>query len=117
MQELESAAEYKALIIAQKNNAPVYLRDVAEVTDTVADERLSMHFWARGIDVPTATAVSLANTGEADLLPQDFDNTTPFFNPGGALAHRTGVDSSAAQAGRQAARADRTRRAKRPKLR
>ncbi len=52
-------------------------------------------------DVPTPTAVSLANTGAVDLLPQDFDNTTPFFYPGGVLAHRTGASSAAARAGRQ----------------
>jgi ABC-type transport system substrate-binding protein/streptogramin lyase len=52
-------------------------------------------------DVPTATAVSLADTGAVDLLPQDFDNTTPFFDPGGVLARRTGATSAAARAGRQ----------------
>jgi ABC-type transport system substrate-binding protein len=52
-------------------------------------------------DVPTPSAVSLANTGSLDLLPQDFDNTTPFFYPGGALARRAGEGSAAARAGRQ----------------
>jgi ABC-type transport system substrate-binding protein len=52
-------------------------------------------------DVPTPSAVSLANTGALDLLPQDFDGTTPFFAPDGVLARRTGAGSSAAQAGRQ----------------
>jgi ABC-type transport system substrate-binding protein len=39
-------------------------------------------------DVPTPSAISLANTGAVDLLPQDFDNTTPFLNPGSVLAKR-----------------------------
>jgi ABC-type transport system substrate-binding protein len=52
-------------------------------------------------NVPTPTAVSLANAGTVDLLPPDFDHTTPFFDPGGALARRAGSDSAAARAGRQ----------------
>ncbi len=52
-------------------------------------------------NVPTATAVSLADTGKVDLLPQDFDNTTPFFDPAGVLARRTGAESAAARGGRQ----------------
>jgi ABC-type transport system substrate-binding protein len=52
-------------------------------------------------DVATPTAVSLANAGAIDLLPQDFDNTTSFFDPDGVLAHRSGPGSEAARAGRQ----------------
>jgi ABC-type transport system substrate-binding protein/predicted Ser/Thr protein kinase len=52
-------------------------------------------------DVPTPTAVSLANAGAVDLLPQDFDNTTSFFDSGGVLARRSGAGSAAARAGRQ----------------
>jgi ABC-type transport system substrate-binding protein/tRNA A-37 threonylcarbamoyl transferase component Bud32 len=52
-------------------------------------------------DVATPTAVSLANAGAIDLLPQDFDNTTSFFDPGGVLARRSGTGSAAAQNGRQ----------------
>ena len=29
--------------------APVYLRDIAEVRDSVQDERIAMRFWARGM--------------------------------------------------------------------
>ena len=52
-------------------------------------------------DVATPTAVSLANAGAIDLLPQDFDNTTSFFDPGGVLADRSGAGSAAARAGGQ----------------
>ena len=55
--QLESASEYNNLIISRKNGANVYLRDVAEATDSVADERVSMHFWARGHETPSATVV------------------------------------------------------------
>ncbi|HKD32199.1 MAG TPA: ABC transporter substrate-binding protein [Gaiellaceae bacterium] len=52
-------------------------------------------------DIPTAKAVVLADDGAVDLLPQDFDNTTPFFGPGGPLDRRKGPGSAAAQAGKQ----------------
>ncbi len=55
--QLESATEYANLIVAIKNGAPVYLKDVAEVQDSVADERVAMHFWVRGAEMPTATCV------------------------------------------------------------
>ena len=55
--QLESAAEYANLIVSLKNGAPVYLKDVAVVQDSVADERVAMHFWVRGADMPTATCV------------------------------------------------------------
>jgi serine/threonine-protein kinase len=52
-------------------------------------------------DTPTPKAVVLANHGLLDLLPQDFDNTTNLFGPGGALDQRKGPTSAAARAGRQ----------------
>ena len=55
--QLETAEQYNNLMIANVNGAPVYLRDVAEAVDGVADERLAMHFWARGYETPSATVV------------------------------------------------------------
>jgi HAE1 family hydrophobic/amphiphilic exporter-1 len=55
--QLTDAAQYANLIVAWKNGAPVYLRDVAVATDTVQDERIAMHFWVRDVTVPTATVV------------------------------------------------------------
>ena len=52
-------------------------------------------------DIPTAKAVVLADGGAVDLLPQDFDNTTPFFGPRGLLDQRRGPGSAAARAGKQ----------------
>ena len=43
---------YSDLIVGSTNGAPVYLRDVATVRDSVQDERLNMRFWARGYPVP-----------------------------------------------------------------
>jgi hydrophobic/amphiphilic exporter-1 (mainly G- bacteria), HAE1 family len=55
--QLETGREYGDLIVASKNGAPVYVRDVAQVTDSVQDERITMRFWVRGYDVPTTTVV------------------------------------------------------------
>ena len=52
-------------------------------------------------DIPTPKAVVLANAGAVDLLPQDFDNTTSLFGPGGPLDQRKGGGSAAARAGAQ----------------
>jgi len=79
--QLDSAQGYSDLIVGSSNGAPVYLRDVAKVRDSVQDERLNMRFWARGYPVPGATvvlavyrqaganAVEVANSIRA-LLPQ-----------------------------------------------
>jgi serine/threonine protein kinase len=52
-------------------------------------------------DIPTARAVGLADRGAVDLLPQDFDNTTPLMFPGGLLDQRKGTRTAAARAGEQ----------------
>ena len=55
--QLDDAAGYNRLIIGKKNDAPVFLRDVATATDSVSDERINMRFWVRGHHVPSATVV------------------------------------------------------------
>jgi HAE1 family hydrophobic/amphiphilic exporter-1 len=80
--QLDTADEYRNLIIARgSDNAPVYLRDVAKVVETVQDERLSRHFFARGYN-PPASVIVLAVSRQAganavavarsvmDLMPQ-----------------------------------------------
>ena len=59
--QLDNAAAYRDLIVAAKNGSPVYLRDVAEVRDSVQDERINMRFWVRGYPVPSATVVVAVN--------------------------------------------------------
>ncbi len=46
--QIDNAASYGSLIIGQKDGASVYLRDVADVQDSLQDERMSRHFWLRG---------------------------------------------------------------------
>ncbi|HLN88122.1 MAG TPA: efflux RND transporter permease subunit, partial [Candidatus Limnocylindrales bacterium] len=55
--QLDNAQAYSELIVGSRNGAPIYLRDVAQVRESVQDERLSMRFWARGYPVPGATVV------------------------------------------------------------
>ncbi len=56
--QLESAEDYRQLIVGSQGGAPVYLHDVAEVVDSVQDERVNMRFWVRGYDPPSATVVA-----------------------------------------------------------
>ena len=79
--QLEDAAAYRQVIVGHKDGATIYLKDVAEVNDSVQDERMSRHFWVRGGKSATgnvvlavsrqsgANAVTTAQ-GVKDLLPQ-----------------------------------------------
>jgi hydrophobic/amphiphilic exporter-1 (mainly G- bacteria), HAE1 family len=80
--QLDTAEGYRNLIIDRgSDSAPVYVRDVAKVTESVQDERLSRHFFARGFNPPASTIVLAvsrqagANAVEVarsvmDLMPQ-----------------------------------------------
>jgi hydrophobic/amphiphilic exporter-1 (mainly G- bacteria), HAE1 family len=59
--QLETADQYLDLIVGGTSEAPVYLRDVAKVEDSVQDERLNMRFWVRGYSVPSATVILAVN--------------------------------------------------------
>ncbi len=57
--QIEDAEGYRNLIVGRssQNNAPIFLRDVADVIETVQDERLNRHFFARGFRIPASTVV------------------------------------------------------------
>ncbi len=59
--QLSSADQYRNLIVGGTGNAPVYLRDIATVKDSVQDERVNMRFWVRGYEVPSATVIVAVN--------------------------------------------------------
>ena len=59
--QLETAAEYGALIVARHEGSPIRLRDVADVEETVQEERARMRFWVRGFEAPSATVVVAVN--------------------------------------------------------
>jgi hypothetical protein len=52
-------------------------------------------------NIPTPTGVALADRGAVDVLPWDFDNTTPLMTIGGVLDRRKGPTSAAARSGKQ----------------
>src|SRR2546425_10883786 len=56
--QIDQAEGYRNLIVARnKDGSPVYLRDVADVRQSVQDERLSRTFWMRGFNPPGSTVV------------------------------------------------------------
>src|SRR6201987_1800189 len=80
--QLDQAEGYRNLIGARnKDNSPVYLRDIAEVKQILQDERTARFFFAVGIHPPGsivvlavsrqagANAVEVANSGKA-LFPE-----------------------------------------------
>ena len=80
--QIDDAEGYRNLMVARnKDGSPVFLRDVADVRQSVQDERLSRTFWARGFNPPGsvvvlavsrqagANAVAVANSVKA-LFPE-----------------------------------------------
>ncbi len=59
--QLDEAQEYGNLIVSTRNGSPVYLRDVAQVTNSIQDERIKMRFWVRGYPEPSTTVVVAVN--------------------------------------------------------
>src|SRR5947207_669230 len=51
--QIATAEGYRNLIVAKnKDGSPVHLRDIADVRQSVQDERMSRTFWARGFNPP-----------------------------------------------------------------
>src|SRR5258707_4360528 len=80
--QIDQAEGYRNLIVARNSDrSPVYLRDIAEVKQSVQDERTTRFFWARGLNPPGsivvlavsrqagANAVEVANSVKA-LFPE-----------------------------------------------
>jgi HAE1 family hydrophobic/amphiphilic exporter-1 len=56
--QIDQAEGYRNLIVARnQDGSPVYLHDVAEVHDSVEDERISRTFWMRGFNPPGSVVV------------------------------------------------------------
>ncbi len=56
--QIDAAEGYRNLMVARnKDSSPVFLRDVADVKQSVQDERMSRSFWARGFNVPGSVVV------------------------------------------------------------
>jgi HAE1 family hydrophobic/amphiphilic exporter-1 len=59
--QLDTPEEYASLIVGNVDGSPVYLRDVAQVRESVENERMNMRFWVRGYPVPSSTVVVAVN--------------------------------------------------------
>src|SRR5437899_1540127 len=55
--QLSEASQYEDLIVSQANGAPLRVKDVAVVKDTLQDERIKMRFWMRGQHIPAVAVV------------------------------------------------------------
>src|SRR5213082_2888510 len=56
--QIDQAEGYRNLIVARnRDGSPVYLRDVADVYQSVQDERISRTFWMRGFNPPGSVVV------------------------------------------------------------
>ena len=81
--QLETADDYKNLVVARRGGQPVFLRDVADVRDSLQDERQERHFFFRGHPVPQANvvlAVSRQAGSNAVATAQRVKNLLPIFD-------------------------------------
>src|SRR3989442_11771070 len=79
--QIDQAEGYRNLIIARnKDNSPVYLRDVADVRQSVQDERISRTFWMRGFN-PPGSVVVLAVSRQAGAKPVEIANSVKGLFP------------------------------------
>jgi hydrophobic/amphiphilic exporter-1 (mainly G- bacteria), HAE1 family len=59
--QLDTPEGYSNLIVGNVEGSPVYVRDVAQVRESVENERLNMRFWVRGYPIPSSTVVVAVN--------------------------------------------------------
>src|SRR5712692_6300478 len=79
--QIDQAEGYRNLIVARnRDDSPVYLRDVAEVRQSVQDERLSRTFWMRGFN-PPGSVVVLAVSRQAGANAVEVANSVKALFP------------------------------------
>ncbi len=79
--QIDQAEGYRNLIVARNNDrSPVYLRDVAEVRQSVQDERTSRFFWVRGYK-PAGSTVVLAVSRQAGANAVEVANSVKALFP------------------------------------
>src|SRR5690349_17741487 len=81
--QIDQVEGYRNLIVARNkdNNSPVYLRDIAEVKQSVQDERTSRFFWVRGFKRPPGTTVVLAVSRQAGANAVEVANSVKALFP------------------------------------
>jgi HAE1 family hydrophobic/amphiphilic exporter-1 len=79
--QIDQAEGYRNLIVARnKDGSPVHLRDVADVRQSVQDERLSRTFWMRGFN-PPGSVVVLAVSRQAGANAVEVANSVKALFP------------------------------------
>src|SRR5881394_1011986 len=79
--QIDQAEGYRNLIIARnRDGSPVYLRDVADVRQSVQDERISRTFWMRGFN-PPGSVVVLAVSRQAGANAVEVANSVKALFP------------------------------------
>src|SRR5881398_3585487 len=79
--QIDQADGYRNLIVARnRDGSPVYLRDVADVYQSVQDERISRTFWMRGFN-PPGSVVVLAVSRQAGANAVEVANSVKALFP------------------------------------
>src|SRR5882724_12418396 len=79
--QIDQAEGYRNLIVARnRDNSPVFLRDVSDVRQSVQDERLSRTFWVRGFN-PPGSVVVLAVSRQAGANAVEVANSVKALFP------------------------------------
>jgi HAE1 family hydrophobic/amphiphilic exporter-1 len=79
--QIGNAEGYRDLIVAKnRDGSPVHLRDVAEVRQSVLDERMSRTFWVRGFN-PPGSVVVLAVSRQAGANAVEVANSVKALFP------------------------------------
>src|SRR5881398_3894204 len=79
--QIDKAEGYRELIVARNSNgAPLYLQDVADVRQSVQDERISRFFWMRGYK-PARAVVVLAVSRQAGANAVEVANSVRALFP------------------------------------
>ena len=79
--QIDQAEGYRNLIVARnRDGSPVYLRDVADVRQSVQDERISRTFWMRGFN-PPGSVVVLAVSRQAGANAVEVANSVKALFP------------------------------------
>src|SRR5712692_5564940 len=79
--QIDQAEGYRNLIVARnKDGSPVFLRDIADVRQSVQDERISRTFWMRGFN-PPGSVVVLAVSRQAGANAVEVANSVKALFP------------------------------------
>ncbi|MDR1457477.1 MAG: efflux RND transporter permease subunit [Puniceicoccales bacterium] len=81
--QLENASDYLNLIVAYRNDAPIYLKDIAECIDKLETDDFSASFWQSGREesyrASVVLAVSRAAGANAIELAKRINELLPIF--------------------------------------